>query len=168
MSDERLDPRSGPIRTTEMTVAAYRWDQWRASAAAGFDRARRAAAVAAVGVGLVTGAVGLVWLPGNAKVSVAVYTPLVAWAAWSATRAWVGSRGLSDALAGVRSLVVPALVATVDTATLVSLLRNGGALVTAHSTVMVAERRESLVALVASRYDVSHVPLNIPSGGAGP
>jgi hypothetical protein len=122
----------------------------------------------AVAVGLVVGSVGLVWLPGAAKVSAAVYTPLVAWAAWSATRTWVAGRGLGDAVDGVRSLVVPALVAAVDTSTLVSLLRNGGALVTAHSTVIVAERRESLVALVASQYDVSHVPLNIPGGYGGP
>ncbi|MFC5679184.1 hypothetical protein [Aeromicrobium endophyticum] len=168
MSDETPDPRSEPVRTAEVTVAAYQWDQWRASAVSAVERARRVAAVAAIGVGLVVGVVGLVWLPGTAKFSVALYTPLVAWAAWTVTRTWMAGRRLGSAVHGLRTLVVPPLLDTVDTANLVSLLRNGGTLVTARSTVIVAERRESLVALVASQYDVSHVPLNIPTGGFGP
>lgn len=168
MSDETHDPRSEPIRTAEATVAAYQWDEWRASAAAADHRATRTAAVVSVVVGLVLGAAGLIWLPGTAKVSVALYVPLLAWAVWSATRTWTTSRALREPVDGVRSLVVPALVDTAPTETLLSLLRNGGALVTARSTVIVAERRESLVALVASQYDVSHVPLNIPTGGFGP
>jgi hypothetical protein len=168
MSDAQPDPAAEPIRTAEATVAAYRWDAWRAAAAAALVRARRTAVVVAIGVGLVVGVVGLVWLPGTAKVSVALYAPFVAWAAWSSTRSWMSNRGLADAVDGVRSLVVPALVETVDTATLLSLLRNGGGLVTDHSTVIVEQRRDSLVALVASQYDVSHVPVVFPSGGAGP
>jgi hypothetical protein len=168
MSDAQLDPEAEPIRTAESTVAAYLWDEWRTSATTAFDRARRTATAVAVAVGVVVGAAGLAWLPGSAKLSVALYAPLVAWAAWSSTRAWTARRRLRRPIEGVRSLVVPMLVDTVDVETLVLLLRRGGALVTAHSTVIVEQRRDSLVALVASQYDVSHVPLNIPTGGTGP
>jgi hypothetical protein len=159
---------SEPVRIAESTVAAYMWDEWRALAAAAMDRARRTATAVALGLGVVAAVAGLVWLPGAAKFSAALYTPLVVGAIWSSTRAWAARRGLRPAIDGVRALVVPALVETASTATLVSLLRNGGALVTEHSTVVVVQHRDSVVALVASQYDVSDVPLNIPSGGGGP
>jgi hypothetical protein len=167
MSESDTDPASEPIRTAETTVAAYRWDQWRAAAHGASERARRVALAVSVGLGAVAGAAGLVWLPGDSRASVALYVPLLAWAAWSWTRSTMADRGIRDALEGIRDVVVPALVDGVEDATLVSLLRNGGGLVTSRSTVIASHRRDSLVALVASEYDPRSLPPAVGSTYSG-
>lgn len=149
---------SEPIRTAEASVAAYQWDAWQHDAVAASARARRTAVAVAVVVGLAAGAAGVALLPGDARLSVALYVPFVVWASWAWTRATLADRGFGDAVEGVRQVVVPALVDSVDADTLVSLLRHGGGLVTSRSTILVSERRDSLVALIASEYDPRTLP----------
>ncbi len=162
------DPAAAPIRVAETTVAAYQWDAWRESAGQAFQRAHRVAVAASVLTSAALAAAGLLLLPGGSKVSVAVYTPLAGWAVWSWLRRTVARRGMAPTVEQSRSLVVPALVDTVDDDALVGLLRNGGTLVTERSTTIVEVRRDSLVALVASEYDLSDVPSIFPSAGGGP
>ncbi len=159
------EPASQPIRTAEVSVASYQWDAWQHAAVAASARARRTAAVVAVVVGLVAGVAGVAWLPGDARLSVALYVPFVVWASWAWTRAALADRGFGDAVEGVRQVVVPALVDSVDADTLISLLRHGGGLVTSRSTVISSHRTDSLVVLVASEYDARALPP--PVGGAG-
>ncbi|KAA1378532.1 hypothetical protein [Aeromicrobium fastidiosum] len=130
-----------PIRVDEVAVAAYRWDAWRSAAEATSRRARRTAGVLGLVVGLVAGVTGLVLLPPEARISVAE----------------------------LRSVVVPALVDVASDDSLESLLLNGGTLVVERSTVVVAEARDALVALVASEYDGDDLPPAVnPTNGRGP
>jgi hypothetical protein len=168
MSVVEPDPASEPIRVAEVTVATYRWDELRAAVERAFTRAQRTAVVVAVGLSAAVAVAGLVLLPSASKVSVAIYTPLVGWGAWSWLRVALARRASSAAVAQARELVVPALVDTAGRDALVVLLRLGGALVTERSTTIIVDRRDSSVALVASEYDLRHVPFGMPGYSAGP
>lgn len=158
-----------PIRVDVVTVAAYRWDAWRSAAEATSRRARRFAGVLGLAVGFVAGLAGFVLLPAEARISVAVYAPFVGWSVWRLAQAFATARGLQSSVAELRSVVVPALVDHVTDESLESLLLNGGTLVVERSTVVVAEPRDSVVALIASEYDGDDLPPAVnPSTGGGP
>ena len=147
-----------PIRVQEVMVAAYRWDAWRSAAEATSRRSRRTAGVLAVVVGVAVGVTGLLLLPSEARISVAVYAPFVGWSVWKLTQAFATARGLRSSVAELRNVLVPSLVDVATDDSLESLLLNGGTLVVERSTVVVAEARDSLVALVASEYDAEALP----------
>ena len=153
-----------PIRVEEVTVAAYRWDAWRSAAEATSRRSRRTAGVVAVVVGVAVGVAGLLLLPSEARISVAVYAPFVGWSVWKLTQAFATARGLRSSVAELRSVIVPSLVDVATDDSLESLLLNGGALVVERSTVIVAEGRDSLV---ASEYDGKALPPAIGSTFSG-
>lgn len=158
-----------PVRVDEVTVAAYRWDAWRAAAEATSRGARRLAGVLGLAVGFVAGLAGLVLLPAEARISVAVYAPLVGWSVWRLAQAFATARGLRSSVAELRGVVVPALVDVASDDSLESLLLNGGTLVVERSTVVVAEPRDSAVALIASVYDGDDLPAAAnPNTAGGP
>ena len=161
------DVPAGPIRVEEVTVAAYRWDAWRSAAEAISRRSRRTAGVLAVVVGVAVGVTGLLLLPSAARISVAVYAPFVGWSVWKVMQAFATARGLRSSVAELRSVIVPSLVDVATDDSLESLLLNGGTLVVERSTVVVAEPRDSLVALVASEYDGKALPPAIGSTFSG-
>lgn len=163
------DSASTPIRVVEVTLAAHQWDPWRAGAEATSRRARRVAAVVGMIVALMLVLVGLVLLPRPARISVLIYAPVGGAVAWAVTRQILTRRGLAPLVAQVRDVVVPALVDRIDTPALVTLLRQGGTLVPEQSTTIIEQRRESVVALVASEYDMSScAAASFPTGGFGP
>lgn len=158
-----------PVRVAEAGVAAYQWDQWQATATRSIHRAERFAVVAAIVAAVVVAAVGLIRLPGDGRFSVALYTPFAGWAAWAGTRHVGGGWGLDTTIDALRAVVVPQLVDDITTAGLESLLHHGGTLVTERSTVIVSERRDSLVVLVATEYDPRDMPPQfVPMGSGGP
>lgn len=156
-----------PIRVDEVMVAAYRWDAWRSAAEATSRRARQVSGVVAVVAAVAVGVAGLVLLPSEARISVAVYAPFVGWSVRRLAQAFATARGLRSCVAELRSVVVPRLVDVATDDSLESLLLNGGALVVERSTVIVAEGRVSLVALVASEYDARALPPTIGSTFSG-
>ncbi len=162
-------PDSAPLRVVEVTLPTYQWDQWRERAEAVSGRARRTAVVAGVLTAVLLAAWGLVVLSSAALFSIVLYAPVGGAAVWALVRRLLDHRGLAAVVAEAHQVVVPALVDQIGTRALVALLHQGGTLVTELSTTIISQRRESLVALVASEYDMSAFPAaSFPSGGFGP
>ncbi|MCW2748991.1 MAG: hypothetical protein JWR83_101 [Aeromicrobium sp.] len=159
------DPAPGPIRVAEVVLATYRWDAWSESAKSIERRSAWIATVVAVAVAILAAAAGLLYIPGQGRVSAIIYAPVIGWG----TRQWLfghlGERWLRPTLDEVRGLVVPNLVTRIDITPLRNLVTHGGALVPEESTVIMSDRRESAVALVASEYDVKYRLVMPPSGG---
>lgn len=154
------DQAAAPVRVAEATVAAYQWDDWSSSAARASRRASRLSLVLAVVVGMAAAVAGIVLLPGANRLSVVVYAPLVAWGVRVWTRRLLARRGLAPVVEQVRALTVPRLVDELPKDVAVSLVRDGGALLTSRFIVLTVERRDSLVAVVATEHDPGVLPHN--------
>ena len=163
------DPDIEPVRVTENVISAWRWDAWLQQASR-IDR--RAAIVSIVlGVAAAVGAAiaGYAYLPGEARLSVIVYAPVLGYVidAWL-PRSWITTRPLRAVLSELRPEVVPRLVSQVDDEQLLRLLVHGGALLPEVSTRLAAERRDAALALVAYVYDLSTSPIwDAGSAGGG-
>ena len=163
---EYVDPDTYPIRVAENVLSAWRWDAWR-DAANRIDRSARWISIA-LGIAAAVGAaaVGYDLIPGNGRLSVILYAPLVGWGLQAWTRSWIATHRLRAVLAELRPEVIPRLVNSLDDERLLRLLTRGGALVWEQSTVLVADRRDAAVALVASEYDMTNFP-PLTAGDAG-
>lgn len=165
---EDVDPDTEPIRVTENVISAWRFDAWR-DAATRFDRSALWISVV-LGVVAAAGAaaVGYEFLPGDARLSLIVYAPLVGWGVQARTRSWIATHRLKVVLDEVRPEVVPRIISDLDTERLLRLLVHGGALVPELSIRLAVERRDAALALVAYEFDVSKTEIwDAGSAGGG-
>lgn len=144
-----------PIRAVELRVAHYQWDAWVESAGSAARKADFQAIFLGVLAALFAGAVGFEMLDSDAQFSALVYSPLLGLGVWYALRSRLDSRYLSRVVEDLRAAVVPKLVNEITDEDLTRLARLGGVVVPNESIVIVARRRDSEVALVASEYDMS-------------
>lgn len=163
-----IDPDLDPIRVTENVISAWRWDAWLQSASR-IDRFARWVSIA-LGIAAAVGAaaVGYEFIPGDGRLSLILFTPLVGWGVQSWIRPWIATHRLKSVLAEVRPEVVPRLISDLDDESLLRLLVHGGALVPGLSTRLSAERRDAALALVAYEYDMTKIPpWDYPTGDGG-
>jgi hypothetical protein len=165
---EYVDPDTDPIRVAENVLSAWRWDAWLEAA----KRIDRSALWLSIVLGILAAAgaaaAGYELMPGAGRFSVILYAPLVGWGIQAWTRSWISTHRLRAVLDDVRPEVVPKLVNDIDDERLLRLLTRGGALVWEQSTILVADRREAAVALVASEYDMTKFEVwDAGSGGGG-
>lgn len=158
--DEPQDDFLVPRRVTEVGVPACQWDIWSQVATRAFRRARLGAVLAALVVGIALATAGLVLTPGASRASIAAYALVAAAAVWVGTRRLFARWGLVAVVKELRAVVVPALVESIGTDALVGIVRDGGTLMTSRGIVIVAHRRDGLIVVVASEYDLSALPGN--------
>jgi hypothetical protein len=163
-----VDPDTEPIRVSENVISAWRWDAWLDRATSINRSAGWVSIVLGIAAAVGAAAAGYVRIPGDGKFSVILYAPLVGWGIQAWSRSWIATHRLKAVLAEMRPEVVPRLVNDLDDERLLRLLTRGGALVWEQSTVLVANRRDAAVALVASKYDVSKAEIwDAGSAGGG-
>ena len=133
--DEHGDAWMKPIRTQEVDVDTGTWSQWVESA----REARKTSHI----WGLATGALvaissaglGLTLLPTDARFSVIIYAPLVAWGVFVVVRGRTDRRRFLETASDMRTVLVPDLMQKPDDSALHALVVHGFALFLSDSVI---------------------------------
>ncbi|WP_332644446.1 hypothetical protein [Aeromicrobium sp.] len=154
-----------PTWVAETVVAAYQWDAWHAAVTNASRKSQRVAIFTAVIATAGAAALGYDYLDAAGRLSAFVYAPVVGGGVWYLVRTALIRRLVNRVIDELRPIVVPVLAGRVDDQQLVHLVEHGTSLIVNESRMIVADRRDGAVALVASEYDLSRFPGDFSSGG---
>lgn len=133
--DKHGDAWMKPIRTQEVDVDAGTWSQWVASAREARKRSHLWGLVAGALVGIISAGVGLTLLPADARISVIIYAPLVAWGVFVVVRGRTDRRRFSETASDMRTVLVPELMQKPDDSALHALVVHGFAFFLSDSVI---------------------------------
>jgi hypothetical protein len=133
--DKHGDAWMKPIRTQEVYVDAGTWSQWVESASEARAAGQIWGLVAGLLVGLISAGLGLALLPTEARISVAIFAPLVAWGVFVVVRGRTDRRRFSETASDMRTVLIPELIQKPDDSALHALVVHGFAFFLSDSVI---------------------------------